>query len=67
MISPIDKLIKIFYQWKVDILANITPASIAHCMKLKLLHDDLVRTHPLKPSNQPVIISFHPYDNNKFK
>jgi hypothetical protein len=52
-----------FFQWKVDILANITPG-IAQCMKFKLLYNDWVRTHPLKRSYQPVITSFHPYDNN---
>jgi hypothetical protein len=49
MISPIDNLIKMFFQWKVDMLAGITLASIAQCMKFKLLYDDWVRTHPLKP------------------
>jgi hypothetical protein len=33
-------------------------------MKFKLLYDDWVRTYPLKRSNQPVITSFHAYDNN---
>jgi hypothetical protein len=64
MISPIDKLINMFFKWKVDMLANITLAGIAQCMKFKLLYDDWVRTHPLKRSNQPVITSFHAYDNN---
>jgi hypothetical protein len=40
MISPIDNLIKIFFQWKVDMFANITHASSAQCMKFKLLYDD---------------------------
>jgi hypothetical protein len=64
MISPIDNLIKMFLKWKVDMLANITLAGIAQCMKFKLLYDDWVRTYPLKCSNQPVITSFHAYDNN---
>jgi hypothetical protein len=64
MISPIDNLIKMFFKWKVDMLANIILAGIAQCMKFKLLYDDWVRTHPLKRSNQPVITSFHAYDNN---
>jgi hypothetical protein len=51
MISPIDNLIKIFFQWKVDMFVNITLASIAQYMKFKLLYDDWVRTHPLKRSN----------------
>jgi hypothetical protein len=67
MISPIDNLIKMFFKWKVDILANITLASIAQCMKFKLLYDDWVRTHPLKRSNQPVITSFNTYYTNNFK
>jgi hypothetical protein len=50
MISPIDNLIKMFFQWKVDMLANIILASIAQSMKFKLLYDDWVRTHPLKRS-----------------
>jgi hypothetical protein len=53
-----------FFKWKVDMLANITLACIAQCMKFKLFYDDWVRTHPLKRSNQPVITSFHAYDNN---
>jgi hypothetical protein len=61
MISPIDTLIKMFFKWKVDMLANITLASIAQCMKFKLLYDVWVRTHPLKHSNQPLITSFHGY------
>jgi hypothetical protein len=40
MISPIDNLIKMFFKWRVDMLANITLACIAQCMKLKLLYDD---------------------------
>jgi hypothetical protein len=40
MISPIDNLIKMFFKWKVDMLGNITLASIAQCMNLKLLYDD---------------------------
>jgi hypothetical protein len=59
MISPIDNLMKMFFKWKVDMLANITLASIAQCMKFKLLYDDWVRIHPLKRSNQPVIILFN--------
>jgi hypothetical protein len=59
MISPIYYLIKTFFQWKVDMFANITLASIAQYIKFKLLYDDLVRTHPLKRSSQPVIITFH--------
>jgi hypothetical protein len=55
------------FKWKVDLLANITLASIAQYMKFKLLYDDLVRTHPLKRSNQPVITSFYTYDNNNYK
>jgi hypothetical protein len=46
-------------------LANITLAGIAQCMKFKLLYEDWVRTHPLKRSNQPVITSFHTYESNK--
>jgi ribosome-interacting GTPase 1 len=64
MISPIDNLIKMFFKWKVDMLANITLASIAQCMKFKLFYDDWVRTHPLKRSNQPVITSFNAFNNN---
>jgi hypothetical protein len=64
MISPIDNLMKMFFQWKVDMLANITLASIAQCMKFKLLYDDWSRTHPLKRSNQPVITSFNTFNNN---
>jgi hypothetical protein len=64
MISPIDNLMKMFFKWKVDMLANITLASIAQCMKFKLLYDDWVRTHPLKRSNQPVITSFNAFNNN---
>jgi hypothetical protein len=71
MISPIDNLMKMFFKWKVDMLANITLASIAQCMKFKLLYDDWVRTHPLKRSNQPVITSFNTFNinnnNNKNK
>jgi hypothetical protein len=37
MISPIDNLIMMFFQWKVYMLANITLASIAQCIKFKLL------------------------------
>jgi hypothetical protein len=33
MISPIDNLIKMFFQWKEDMLVNITLTSIAQCMK----------------------------------
>jgi hypothetical protein len=61
IISPIDNLIKMFFQLKVDILANFTLPTIAECMKFKLLYDDLVRMHLLKRSNQPVITSFHGY------
>jgi hypothetical protein len=64
MISPIDNLMKMFFKWKVDMLANITLASIAQYMKFKLLYDDWVRTHPLKRSNQPVITSFNTFNNN---
>jgi membrane-bound lytic murein transglycosylase len=49
-------------------LANITLASIAKCMKFKLLYDDWVRMYVLKCNNQPVITSFHEYDyNNNYK
>jgi hypothetical protein len=64
MISPINNLIKMFFKWKLDMFANITLVSIVQCMKFKLLYEDLVRTHPLKRSNQPLITSFHTYDNN---
>jgi hypothetical protein len=64
MISPIDNLINMFFKWKVDMLANITLASIAQCMKFKLFYDDLVRTHPLKHSNQPVITLYNTFKNN---
>jgi hypothetical protein len=64
MISPIDNLMKMFFQWKVDMLANITLTSIAQCMKFKLLYGDWVRVHPLKRSNQPVISSFNTFNNN---
>jgi hypothetical protein len=64
MISPIDNLIKMFFQWKVDRLDNIILASIAQNMKFKLLYDDLIRTHPPKHSNQPIITFFHTSDNN---
>jgi hypothetical protein len=68
MISSIDSLIKMFFEWKVDMLANITLASIYQSIKFKLLYDDWVRPHPLKRSNQPVITSFHVYDsNNNYK
>jgi hypothetical protein len=68
MISPIDNLIKMFFQWKVNMLANTTLASIAQCMKFKLLYDDWVRIYSLKRSNQPVITTFHIYEsNNNFK
>jgi hypothetical protein len=40
MISPIDNLIKMFFQWIVVMLANITRASIAQNMKFKLHYDD---------------------------
>jgi hypothetical protein len=40
MISPIYNLINMLFQWKVDMLTNITLASIAQCMKFKLLYDD---------------------------
>jgi hypothetical protein len=66
MISPIDNLIKMFFQWKVDMLANITLAGIVQCMKFKLLYDDWIRTHPFKRSNQPVITSFLVYNNNNY-
>jgi hypothetical protein len=66
MISPINNLMKMFFKWKVDMLANITLAGIAQCMKFKLLYDDWVRTHPLKRSIQPIIASFHTYDNNNY-
>jgi hypothetical protein len=33
-------------------------------MKFKLLYDDCIRTHPLKPNNQPVITLFNTYNNN---
>jgi hypothetical protein len=53
---------------KEYMLANITLASIAQCMKFKLLYDDWIRTHLLKRSNQPVITSFHRYQTvNVFK
>jgi hypothetical protein len=64
MISAIDNLIKMFFQWKVDMLANITLAYIGQCMKFKLLYDNWVRTHPLKRNNQPEITYFRTYDNN---
>jgi hypothetical protein len=64
MNSPIDNLIKIFFQWKVNMLANITLASIAQCMKCKLLYDDLVKTHLLKRSNQTIISSFLGYQTS---
>jgi hypothetical protein len=40
MISLIYNLIKMFFQLKEYMLANITLASIAQCMKFKLLYDD---------------------------
>jgi hypothetical protein len=64
MIFSIDNLIKMFFQWKVDMLANITLASFVQYMKFKLLYDDLVRTHPLKPNNQPVITLYNTFNNN---
>jgi hypothetical protein len=58
---------KMFFKWKVDMFANITLASIAQYIKFKLLYDDLVRTHPLKPRNQTVITSFNTFNNNNNK
>jgi hypothetical protein len=65
MISPIDNLMKMFFKWKLDILANITLASIAQCMKFKLLYDDWIRIYPLKQSTQPVITLYNILNNNK--
>jgi hypothetical protein len=52
-------------------LANITLASIAQCMKCKLLYDDWIRIHPLKRSNQPAITLYNTFNinnnNNKNK
>jgi hypothetical protein len=67
MISPIDNLIKMFFKWKVDTLANITLASIAQCIKFKLLYDDWVRVHFLKHNKQPVITLYNTFNNNNNK
>jgi hypothetical protein len=56
-----------FFQWKVDMVTYITLTNIMQNMKFKLLDEDWVTTHPLKHSNQPVVTSFHTYDNNNYK
>jgi hypothetical protein len=48
IISPIDNLIKMFFQWKLDMLGNITLVSIAQCMKFKLFYDHWVRTTTIR-------------------
>jgi hypothetical protein len=56
-----------FFKWKVDMFPNITLASIAQCMKFKLLYDDSVKTHSLKRSNPPVITLNNTFNNNRNK
>jgi hypothetical protein len=50
MHSPINNLIKMFFQYGVDMLANLSLASLAQCIKYKLLYDDF----SIKYSNIPI-------------
>jgi hypothetical protein len=63
--SLLNEFRNMFFKWKLDMLANITLARIAQCMKFKLLYDDWIRTHLLKRNNKPVITSFHGYQTRK--
>jgi hypothetical protein len=42
MNSPINNLIKMFFQYGVNMLANLSLASLAQCIKYKLLYDVIV-------------------------
>jgi hypothetical protein len=53
MHSPINNLIKMFFQYGVDMLVNLSLASLAQCIKYKLLYDDYHPTFPIKYSNIP--------------
>jgi hypothetical protein len=54
MHSPINNLIKMFFQYGVDMLANLSLASLAQCIKYKLLHDNYHPTFSIKCSNIPI-------------
>jgi hypothetical protein len=54
MHSPINNLIKMFFQYGVDMLANLSLASLAQCIKYKLLYDDYRPIFPIKYSNIPI-------------
>jgi hypothetical protein len=43
-----------FYQYGVDMLANLSLASLAQCIKYKLLYDDYRPIFPIKYSNIPI-------------
>jgi hypothetical protein len=54
MNSPINNLIKIFFQYGVDMLANLSLASLAECIKYKLLYNDYRPSFPIKCNNIPI-------------
>jgi hypothetical protein len=54
MHSPINNLIKIFFQYGVDMFANLSLASLAQCIKYKVFYDDYRPTFPIKYSNIPI-------------
>jgi hypothetical protein len=54
MHSPINNLIKMFFQYGVYMLANLSLAILAQYIKHKLLYDDYRPTFPIKCSNIPI-------------
>jgi hypothetical protein len=43
-----------FFQYGVDMLANLSLGSLAQCIKYKLLYDDYRPTFQIKYSNIPI-------------
>jgi hypothetical protein len=56
MDSPINNLIKMFFKYGVDMLANLSLASLARCIKYKLLYDDCTPAFPIKCNNIPIFL-----------